>query len=90
MLCFVGISGHVLEFLVPGFRRPVLLCRGRMPRARGMVAYVRDGYRAFRQLYSLSVVVCEMLFLRVCVAKQNLSVFTLYRNLDLYDRIIGC
>ena len=40
---------HVSELLVPGFGRPVLLCRGRMPRARGMAAYIRDGYGAFRQ-----------------------------------------
>ena len=33
---------YVWEFLVPGFSRPVLLCRGKMPRARGMVAYVQD------------------------------------------------
>ena len=40
---------HVSEVLVPGFGRTVLLCRGKMPRARGMAAYVRDGYGAFRQ-----------------------------------------
>ena len=40
---------HVLELLVPGFGRPVLLCRGKMPRAPGMVAYVRDGYGVFHQ-----------------------------------------
>ena len=40
---------HVLEVLVPGSGRPVLLCRGKMPRARLMAAYVRDGYGAFRQ-----------------------------------------
>ena len=40
---------HVSELLVPGFGHPVLLCRGKMPRARGMAAYVRDGYGAFRQ-----------------------------------------
>ena len=39
---------HVSELLVPGFGHPVLLCRGKMPRARGMEAYVRDGYGAFR------------------------------------------
>ena len=39
---------HVSEVLVPGFCRPVLMCRGKMPRARGMAAYVRDGYGAFR------------------------------------------
>ena len=40
---------HMSEILVPGFGRPVLLCRGKMPRARGMAAYIRDGYGAFRQ-----------------------------------------
>ena len=40
---------RVSGVLVPGFGRPVLLCRGKMPRARGMAAYVRDGYGAFRQ-----------------------------------------
>ena len=40
---------HVSEVLVPSFGRPVLLCRGKMPQARGMAAYVRDGYGAFRQ-----------------------------------------
>ena len=37
---------HVSELLVPGFGRPVLLFRCKLPRARGMAAYVRDGYRA--------------------------------------------
>ena len=40
---------HVSELLVPGFGRLVLLCWGKMLRARGMAAYVRDGYGAFRQ-----------------------------------------
>ena len=31
---------HLSELLVPRFGRPVLLCLGRMPRARGMEAYV--------------------------------------------------
>ena len=41
--------GVISELLVPGFDPPVLLCRDGMPRARGMAAYVRDGYGAFRQ-----------------------------------------
>ena len=43
LLCsetFVSDMRHVPEILVPGFGRPVLLCRGKMPRARGMAAYV--------------------------------------------------
>ena len=34
----------VSELLVLRFGLPVLLCRSRMPRARGTAAYVRDGY----------------------------------------------
>ena len=34
---------HISELLIPGFGRPVLLCRDGMPWARGMAAYVRDG-----------------------------------------------
>ena len=40
---------HVSELLVPVFGRPVLWCRGMTPRVRGMAAYLRDGYGAFRQ-----------------------------------------
>ena len=51
LLCsetLVSDMHHVSQVLVPGFCRPILLCRGKMPRARGMAAYVRDGYGAFR------------------------------------------
>ena len=36
----VSDKHHVSELLVLGFGRPVLLCQGKMLRARGMVAYV--------------------------------------------------
>ena len=55
---------QVSELLVPCFGRPVLLCRGKMLRARGMAEYVRDGYRAFRQL-KFECGCCEMLIFRV-------------------------
>ena len=76
--------------MVPGFGRPVLLCRGKMmPQARGMVADVRDGYGAFRQP-KFDCGCCEMLFFRVCGVRQNLYVYSLYRNPDLDDRIFDC
>ena len=80
---------HVSEVLVPGLSRPVLLCRSTMPKARGMAAYVRDGYGAFRQP-KFECGCCEMLVLRVCVVRQNLYVYSLYRNPDLDDRIFYC
>ena len=52
LLCsetLVSDRDYISEFLVPGFGRPVLLCRDGMPRARGIAAYVRDGYGTFRQ-----------------------------------------
>ena len=52
LLCtetFFSDTRHVSELLVLGFGRPVLLCGGRLPRARGMEAYVRDACGAFRQ-----------------------------------------
>ena len=42
---------HVSELLVPGFGRPVLLRRGKLHRARGMAAYVRDGYGALSSYF---------------------------------------
>ena len=75
---------HVSELLVPG-----LLCRGKLPRARGMAAYVRDGYGAFRQP-KFECGCCETLVVRVCGLTQNFYVYSLYRNPDLEDRIYDC
>ena len=64
LLCsktLVSDMHYVSEIHVPKFGRPVLLCRGKMPRARGVAAYVRDGYGEFRQ--NLSVVVTKCWFL---------------------------
>ena len=92
LLCseiLVSDMRHVSEVLVPGFCRPIFLCRGKMPRARGMVAYVRDGYGAFQQP-KFKCGCCEMLFFRVCGVRQKLYVYSLYRNPDLDDRIFDC
>ena len=67
---------HVSEVLVLGFCRPVLLCRGKMPRARGMAAYVQDGYGAFHQS-KFECGCCEMLVFRVSGVRQNLYVLSL-------------
>ena len=47
-LTLVSDMSHVSELLVPGFGLPVVLYRGRMPRAGGMAAYVQDRCEAFR------------------------------------------
>ena len=92
LLCpetLVSDMRHVSEVLVPGFCHPVLLCRGKVPRARGIDAYVRDGNGAFRQS-KFECGCCEMLVFRVCGVRQNLYVYSLYRNPDLDDRIFNC
>ena len=68
---------------------PALLCRGKTPRANGMAAYVQDGYGAFRQ-YKFECGYWKMLVFRVCGVRQNLYVYSLYRNPDLDDRILDC
>ena len=77
------------ELRVPGFGRPVLLCRSKMPRARGMAASVRDGYGAFRQP-KFECGCGEMLVFSVCGVRQNLYVYSFYRNPNLDDRIFDC
>ena len=92
LLCsetLVSDRRHISELLAPGFGRLVLLCLDGMPRARGMAACVRDGNGAFRQP-KFECGCCEMLVFRVCGARQNFYVFSLYRNTDLDDRIYDC
>ena len=79
LLCsetLVSDMRHVSELLVPGFGRPVLLCRERMPRARGNAAHVQDGYGAFRKP-KFECGCREMLFFMVCGVRQNLCVQSL-------------
>ena len=68
---------HVSELLVPRFGRPVLLCRSKMPRARGMAEYSRDCYGAFcRPKFECGC--CEMLVLGCVVLDRTFKclVFT--------------
>ena len=79
LLCsetLVSDMRHVSEVLVPGFCRPVL-CQGKMPRAHGMAAYVRDDYGAFRQS-KFECGCCEMLVFTVCGVRQNFYVYTVF------------
>ena len=65
-------------------------CAGaKLPRARGMAVYVRDGYGAFRQP-KFECGCCEMLVVRVCGLRQNFYVYNLYRNPDQDDGIYDC
>ena len=79
----------MLELLVPGIGRPVLLYQGRMPRAREMAPYIQDGYGGFRQP-KFECGSSEILVFRVCGVRQNLYEFSLYCNPDLDERIFDC
>ena len=58
-----------------------------MPRAQGIAAYLRYGYGAFRQ--PMFECFCgEMLISKVCGVRQNLHVYSVYRNPHLDDQII--
>ena len=92
LLCsetLVSDMRHMSKILVPGFGRPVFLCRCTMPRARGMAAYVRDGYRAFRQP-KFECGCCEILFFYGVRCKAEPLCVCLCRNPDLDDRIFDC
>ena len=91
LLCFetlVSDMRHVLELLVPGSGRPVLLWRARCL-GRGMATYVQDGYGALRQP-KFECGCYEMLVLRVCGVRQNIYLFSLYHNSDPDDQIFDC
>ena len=80
---------HVSELLVPGFGRPVLLCRGKMPLTRGMALYTYEMVLEHFSNPNLSGC-CEMLVFRICDVRQKFYVYSLYRNPDLDDRIFYC
>ena len=63
--------------------------QGKIPRVREMTTYLHDGYAAFRQP-KFECGCCEMLVFRVCDMRNDLYVFSLYRNPDLDDRIFDC
>ena len=58
----VSDTHHLSDLLVPGFGRPVLLCRDKMPRARGMVATYEMVTEHFVN-QNLNVVVAKLWFL---------------------------
>ena len=80
---------HVAELRIPGFGSPAQIRCGDLPEARGLIAYVRDGFAAHRQrTYECGC--CEMLVIRVCGGRQNFYVFAVYRNPNLDDHIYDC
>ena len=90
LLCsetLVSDMRHMSEVLVPGFCRPVVSGRD--------ASGTWDGCICSRWLRStcqpkFECGCCEMLVFRVCGVRQNLYVYSLYRNPDLDDQILDC
>ena len=70
---------HVPELLVPDSVALSCYAGVKLPRARGMATYVRDGNGAFSQP-KFQCGCYEIVVFRVCGVRQNLYVFSLYRN----------
>ena len=80
---------HISELRIPGFRKPILIKRNAIPRARGMALYIREGFMAsHRPMYACG---ChETQVVKVTGRLINLYVFASYRNPDLDDSIYDC
>ena len=92
LLCsetIVSDMRHLSELLVPGFKKPFLIKRQAIPRARGMALYVREGLSAtHRPLFECG---ChEMQVVKISGRLVNLYIFSCYRNPDLDDSIYDC
>ena len=75
--------------MVQAFGRPVQLLRGEVNRFRGLAAYVRDGFLAYRQR-GYETGCCEVIIVRICSSSNNFYVFIVYRNPDLSDAFFDC
>ena len=79
----------VSELLVDGFRRPALLCRGTMTRAKRWQHTCEMDMEHFANP-NLCVAVDNCCFFMVCGVRQNFYVFNLYRKPKLDDPIFYC
>ena len=80
---------HSSEVLVPGFRKPLLVKRDAIPRARGMAVYIRNNFSAsHKSCYECG---ChEMQVIKVSGKHNNFYLCSIYRNPDLDDSIFDC
>ena len=80
---------HVSELLIPGFRKPIILRRDAIPRARGMALYVRSDFSAMHKT-AFECKCHETQVFKVSGKHNNFYIFSLYRNPDLDDSIYDC
>ena len=80
---------HSSEILVSGFRKPILLKRDAIPRARGMALYIRNNYSAsHKSCYECG---CHEIQVKKVSGKyNNFYLCSIYRNPDLDDSIFDC
>ncbi len=80
---------HVSEILIPRFKRPLLLRRDSIPRARGMYVYIRPACSASR-IAKFECGCHEMMLVKICSRFNNYYIFSVYRNPNLDDSIYDC
>ena len=80
---------HVSELIIPGFRKPIILRRDAIPRARGMAVYVRSDFSASHKI-AFECICHETQVFKVSGKHNNFYIFSLYRNPDLDGSIYDC
>ena len=80
---------HVSELIIPGFRKPIILRRDAIPRARGMAVYVRSDFSATHKI-AFECKCHETQVFKVSGKHSNFYIFSLYRNPDLDGSIYDC
>lgn len=92
LLCsetLVSNMRHSSELLITGFKKPIMLKRDAIPRARGMAVYIRTEYPAsHKSCYQCG---ChEIQVIKVCGRHNNFYLCSIYRNPDMDDSIFDC
>ena len=63
------------------------LLKDEVDRFRALALFVRDSFSAYRQR-SYECSRCEVIFVKICSSVPNFYVFGVYRNPDLWDKIL--
>ena len=65
---------HIFDLIIAGFSRPMQLLKDEVERFRGLAAYVRHGFSAYRQR-NYKCGCCEVILVRICSSSHNFYVF---------------
>ncbi len=80
---------HDSELMIPGFNKPLFICRSVAKRRRGMSVYIREGFSA-HQTTKFECACHETVVIRVCAHLQFFYIPGSYRSPDSDDTIFNC